>query len=365
MNCGSYPNIASMLLESARAILQSPHGCAEQTISAGYANLVALRYARATGISDLRVEKLALANIGAARDGLSAFEVPGGGMSYWPAGESDIGVTAYALNFCIDASDVGPVDRDGLRSLVGWLQKQQGRNCSGRWLPGAKIADRQALLLTALVVRSLAAARKAGIEVQANVLAAAYHQLAQFTDQTDEPYLLAQFILAALDSGDEALLGSAASRLAAMAREEKAGLYWDLRSNSPFYGWGTAGRFETTGLAVSALSAWRSRHSESTDVDAVIRRGLVFLLRGRDRFGSWFSTQSTVRVMRAMADASTVMGKIGGGGGRMEVRANGRLVKTVSLPDDPHATDPIIVDLSALLPPGDTRRLELNPAAGT
>jgi hypothetical protein len=348
-----YPNIASMLLESAGAILESPHGCAEQTISAGYANLVALRYARAAGINDPRVEKRALTNIAEARDGLSAFRSPDGSVRYWPFGEPDIGVTAYALSFLVDASEVVPVDRDDLQSLVSWLQKEQSKD--GRWPPS--------LLLTGLVVRSLAAAQKTGVQVQANVMAAAYHHIAQFTDQTDEPYLLAQFILAAMDSGDEALLGAAAPRLAAMAREEKGGLYWELRTNSPFYGWGTAGRFETTGLVVSALSAWRARHLESTDLDPVIRRGLVFLLRGRDRFGSWYSTQSTVRAMRAMADASAILGKFGGGGGRLEVRANGRLVKTVAMPDDPRTIDPIIVDLSVALAAGDTR-FEFLPSAG-
>jgi A-macroglobulin receptor binding domain len=200
--------------------------------------------------------------------------------------------------------------------------------------------------------------------VQANVMAAGYHHIAQFTDTTDEPYLLAQFVLAALDSGDEALLGDAATRLAKLAREERGGLYWDLQTNSPFYGWGIAGRLETTGLVISALAAWGSRHVESTELEHVIRRGLVFLLRERDRSGDWYSTQSTVRAMQAMADAATVLGSFGSGSGRIEVRANGRLVKTVALPDDPRATDPVIVDLSASLSAGDNR-LELKSSAGT
>jgi CD109 antigen len=175
--------------------------------------------------------------------------------------------------------------------------------------------------------------------------------------------MLAQFILAALDSGDEALLGNAVTRLTALKREERGGVYWDLRTNSPFYGWGKAGRFETTGLVVSALSAWRARHPESSELDAVVRHGLVFLLRGRDQWGCWYSTQSTVRAMRAMADASAVLGSLNGSGGNIEVRANGRLVKLVSVPNNPRATDPILVDISAFLAPGDNQ-IELQPSAG-
>jgi hypothetical protein len=169
------------------------------------------------------------------------------------------------------------------------------------WQPqmiGNASADRQTLLLTGTVARSLAAAHKSGIAVKAATLGGAYHHLAKFTDSIDELYMLANFILAALDSGDESLLGNAVTRLAAIGREERGGLYWDLQTNSLFHGWGTAGRYETTGLAVSALSAWRAKHSESTELDAKIRRGILFLLRGRDRSGLWHSTQSTVRAMR-------------------------------------------------------------------
>jgi len=360
-----YPNIASMLLESASAILITPHGCAEQTISAAYANLVALRFARSAGISDAKIEKLALANIRMASDALAGFQGSDGGVRYWSKGDPDIAVTAYALSFLVDVSGIVNVEKDALRPLVAWLEKQQASD--GRWMPAGTssggLADRRAVLLTSVVVKSLAAAQHAGVEVHSTVLAGAYHHIAQFTDQMDEPYMLAQFILAALDSGDEALLGGAVTRLKGLAREENGGVYWDLQTNSPFYGWGKAGRFESTGLAISALSAWRARHAESTELDAVIRRGLVFLLRGRDQWGGWYSTQSTVRAMRAMADASAVLGNLSGSGRSIEVRVNGRIVKLVMTPSNPKATDPIRVDVSAFLAAGDNR-IELLPFTG-
>jgi hypothetical protein len=359
-----YPNAASMLLESASAILTTPHGCAEQTISAGYANLIAWRFAKAAGIVDPKIEKVALANVRVARDGLAGFTGNDGGVSYWANGEADVAVTAYALSFLADASSVVGVEQDELRPLVAWLEKRQANG--GMWPPrGAahEPADRRALLLTSLAAKALAAAQHAGVKADSTVLAGAYRHLAQFTDHTDEPYMLAQFILAALDSGDEALLGNAVARLTKLAREEKGGVYWDLQTNSPFHGWGTAGRFETTGLAVSALSAWRLRRPQSTELDPMIRRGLVFLLRGRDSLGSWYSTQSTLRAMQAVADASAVLGSLGGKGGAIEIRANGRLVKLVTMPNDPRATDPILVDLSAFLAAGDNQ-VELAPLVG-
>jgi len=148
-----------------------------------------------------------------------------------------------------------------------------------------------------------------------------------------------------------------------MARPERDGFYWDLKTNTPFYGWGNAGRLETTGLAISALAAWRDRHPEAKDAEAAIRRGVIFLLRGRDRFGSWQSTQSTVRAMKAMADAAPILGNFGKGAGSLDVVANGRVVKILQMPNDPHAVEPILIDVSSFLQPGENR-LELLPATG-
>src|SRR5262249_1300626 len=98
-----YPNVASLLLESASAILITPHGCAEQTISAGYANLVAWRFAHAAGITDAQIEKRALANVRLAVDSLGGFRNYDGGVRYWTTGDPDVAVSAYALSFLVEA----------------------------------------------------------------------------------------------------------------------------------------------------------------------------------------------------------------------------------------------------------------------
>jgi hypothetical protein len=226
-----------------------------------------------------------------------------------------------------------------------------------RWIKGA-------ILLTGSVVRSLAAAQKAGVKVPTKTLTDAYHHLSQFTNATAEPYMLATFTLAALDSGDTRLVSDTAMQLAGLAREERGGAYWDLRTNTPFYGWGTAGRLETSALAVSALAAWRAQHAEATQLDPIIRHGLVFLLRGRDSHGSWYSTQATLQVMRAFADSAAALSNFGGKGGSVDVRVNGRSVKTVPFPDDPRTLDPILLDVSAYLSAGVENRVEFVPSGG-
>src|SRR5262249_52953071 len=44
-----YPNLLAHLVESIEGILERPHGCAEQTISSTYPNVLLLRYLEPTG----------------------------------------------------------------------------------------------------------------------------------------------------------------------------------------------------------------------------------------------------------------------------------------------------------------------------
>ena len=74
----------------------------------------------------------------------------------------------------------------------------------------------------------------------------------------DEPYLIASYALAALEVNDAVRAQKAIAKLRALAHEENGTNYWSLESNTPFYGWGLAGRVETTALAVQALASCES-----------------------------------------------------------------------------------------------------------
>lgn len=77
--------------------------------------------------------------------------------------------------------------------------------------------------------------------------------LAKRSEALDEPYLLASYALAAMDMGEKAGAEKAVAKLRTFAREDAGTSYWHPESNTPFYGWGLAGRIETTALAVKAL----------------------------------------------------------------------------------------------------------------
>ena len=78
--------------------------------------------------------------------------------------------------------------------------------------------------------------------------------LAARVEEIDEPYLIASYALAALEVNDAARAQKAIAKLRALAHEENGASYWSLETNTPFYGWGLAGRVETTALVVQALA---------------------------------------------------------------------------------------------------------------
>ena len=346
-----------MLFESVLAMLEKPTGCGEQTTSGGYANLIALRFARSVGIQDGRIEKAALDNISRAVERLKSFNKDDGGGSLYPHYEPDSALTAYMLSFLVEAAKFVPVREKDISLKISWLEENRDI-----WMPrDGKIWNKSRVTS---IARALAVAKREGFDVEDDVLNDAYdYFLSDGADLRDEPYALANFILTAIDSGDERRLQAAVAQLASLAREERGGVYWRLNDSSPFYGWGSSGNHETTGLAVSALSRWRAGHPpESLDgggdgtfsadaLDSLIRRGTLFLMRGRDRDGYWHSTQATLQTMRAVADASAVLGGFGNPDGRFEIRVHGKRVQTIAV--DSGMRDPVVVDVSGFLAAGD------------
>jgi hypothetical protein len=230
---------------------------------------------------------------------------------------------------------------------------------------------RRTALLTAWIARVLASTPPglAQAETRANVtmreslaLRHALAYLAAHTQETDEPYLLAQYALAAFDTGDVQAASRAVLRLRSLAKEEGDASYWALETNTPFYGWGLAGRIETTGVVLEALA----RHGAiQVPADALLTRGLLFLLRKKDHFGVWYSTQATVRVLSALLALLDQTGRDAAmQNARAEIVVNGRRAADVALPAGKEALDPITVDLATFLDTG-SNRVEIRGSAGS
>jgi hypothetical protein len=427
-----YPSLSAHLLEGVEAIMERPYGCGEQTISSAYPSLLALRYYEQNGRLDIAAPTPAAARaLRYARQGyerLLNYRAPGGGFTYWGRGEPDVALTAYALRFLSAASRFVAVDEDVIDETRAWLVSRQ--RADGSW-PARhwweeKEDPRQTAMLTALVARALAATRgpenqsapapsqfaqaqtqpsqtqaqPAQTQSQTSTPQAAAAQkqsapqpppleralryLAARASEVDEPYLIASYALASADAGDDEALSLAARKLAALAHGEGAGSYWSLETNTPFYGWGLAGRIETTALAVKALNRYcgmpnadcglkkdegnaavnssPANPKSEIRIPQLIERGLLFLLRSKDRYGVWYSTQATVNVHDALASL-VAEGDGATGGGAAEVFVNGRRAGALEMPAANQLTGPLLFDLSPFVSAGDNR-VEVRRAGG-
>jgi hypothetical protein len=366
-----YPNLMAHVIESVEGIMARPYGCGEQTISSTYPSLLLLRNYKQTGEDfPLRVRAQRYLSSGYTR--LMSYRDEEGGFGYWSNSNGDVALTAYALKFLTDAADVMDVDREVIRQGRQWLIKQQGSD--GSWAPHqfavtTETDPRKRALLTAYVARILAAtetklvseaAERAVPEERAwlaESLKRAVAYVGQRSSEIDEPYLLASYALTLLELKDEARAKPVIEKLRSLARTEGVGVYWALETNTPFYGWGLAGRIETTALVVQALNRYCGlREGNCTQSSDLVRNGLLFLFKNKDGYGVWYSTQATINVLDTMLNLFAAhKGRDADGTSTAQIEINGRVVQTVSIPETRRLVTPITIPITQFLTPGNNR----------
>jgi len=350
-----YPNLFAHVSESVEGLLERPYGCGEQTISSTYPNLMILKFVKAD--SSLRQKAAKYLQKGYER--LLGYQIADGGFTYWGGKDtSNVALTAYALRFLNDAKSQITVDDDAIKRAEDWLFKQQ--RADGSWTTKYYYETtedpKRTKLITTYVARSLAMRPNA----DKAALTKALDYLKARNAEIDEPYALALYGLAAMDAGNADVARDTAKRLEKMAINEDGAVYWKLETNTPFYGWGTAGRIETTALVLQLLI----RQAESADNgDAagkdLIAKGTLFLLKNKDRYGVWSSTQTTINVLDAFlaALANNKMTE----GQTVQIVVNSEPVQNLTIPAD--KIDPAIVDLTGKLGTG-ANRVEVRGSNG-
>jgi hypothetical protein len=372
-----YPNLLAHVTESVEAIMARPYGCGEQTISSTYPSLLWLknykRIGAPVGAADLHSKAEKYLRAGYAR--LLNYQAESGGFTYWGRGEPDIALTAYALRFLSEASEVAPVDDDVINRTRDWLIKQQ--RADGSWAAhdywDKTENSRRSAILTAYVARVLAMndphsshGQTTANKVNETELAVkrALDYLGARVGEIDEPYLIASYTLALIDSGDRLRAGKMIAKLRTLAHEENGAAYWALETNTPFYGWGLAGRVETTALVVQALSRFSQSEGASVPSDQSIDRGLLFLLREKDRYGVWYSTQATINVLDALLALLARDVNAANVSRTAEILVNGRSVKSIDLPEANRLVGPMYLDLTPFAQAG-SNRVEIRRPRGS
>ncbi len=346
-----YPNLRAHVLESIEAILERPHGCGEQTISSTYPSLLALKLYSLVGGEESPSAAKAKRYLQAGYDRLRGYRKTDGGIGYWPNSESDLALTAYALKFLHDADDFIDIDEPMITGARDWLLKQQ--RADGSWNKYRFDGDdaRSRAMATAYVAKSLAMLEAQSKAKPAAELKRALEFLSQQIDESNEAYVVASTALAAFDGGEPAIAQKAVAKLQQLAREEAGTTYWTVGSNTPFYSWGKAGQVETTAIAAQALM--RSQQADKqAKTSPLVERSLLFLLRNKDQFGVWHSTQATVNALDALLASETINAQPAAGAHQAEILVNGKVATSVAVPPGNKLSPPITVDLSPFVGSG-------------
>ena len=342
-----YPNLMAHVAESVEAIMERPYGCGEQTISSTYPSLLLLRHYKQE--FPLRSRAQRYLNEGYSR--LLNYRDESGGFTYWGDGHPDVALTAYAVRFLTDAAEGMAVDQQVIKDAREWLIQQQSPD--GSWPPkytNERDAQQRRIMLTAYVARILAAS--AGADA-ADSLKRAFNYLSQQGAAIGEPYLLGSYALAAIHAGDVSRAKPIIEKLRTLAREEGSTSYWSLQTSTPFYGWGLAGQIEATAVVVQALTKACNSNCEADT--KLINRGLLYLLKQKDRYGVWYSTQTTINVLDAMLTLFSTKASSQSTNSTADVLVNGRKAQTVEIPVGERLNNPITVDISESLNAGKNR----------
>ncbi len=351
-----YPNLVAHVSDAIEGIMERPYGCAEQTISSAYPSLLwlQLQKSRQLPVSPLGARARHYLNLAYAK--LLRYREPSGGFSLWGKGQPELSVSAYALRFLTEASEFIEVDSDVVTAARRWLLQQTARQ--GGWMEkdsNGKYLEGSGLYLTAYVVEALARdlqRRKPDdkdIDAERQGVRNGIAYFSKNLRATSEPYDIALIALAKLAARDDA--SQEIRTLLSLEHTEGETSYWDLHHNTIFYGWGHTGRIETTALVLDALASAKQQGQSSGGLDRAVNRGTLFLLKNKDEYGVWYSTQATVDVLQTLVrqlegsslDASRAP---------LRISVDGKPGPALSSSSDARQLTPQRADLTPFLSPG-------------
>ena len=353
-----YPGILSQVVEGLDSILRMPNGCFEQTSSTTYPNVLVLDYLKTMNQASPEVQMKAEEYINLGYQRLTTFEVGGsGGFSLFGEPPADPMLTAYGIQEFSDMSRVYEVDPALIQRAANWLLSQQEGDGSWKGLQGFHEST-----LTNQTVRLPVAAYIAWSLVEAGFGGDARTQkglgyLRENQSQANDPYGLA-LIANALVAADIKAGGSShkitpatqavLDRLAGMAIQSENSVHWQNDGATFMGSQGETSNLETTALATLALLRADS-HTELTNA------ALTYLIKNKDSFGTWETTQATVMTLKALLQS------VRGGAEKVDasitVSLNGGQTQTIKVTPDQYD----VVQLLSFddLNPGQDNRVDI------
>jgi uncharacterized protein YfaS (alpha-2-macroglobulin family) len=290
-----YPGVLSQVVEGLDKMLRMPFGCFEQTSSVTYPNVLVMDYMKTTGKITPELQMKAEGFINAGYQRLVSYEVAGGGFEWFGKAPAHRILTAYGLMEFYDMSKVYEVDPAIITRTQQWLAKCQENNGSYKPSEGGiregaidRVAD-DVFRTTAYITWALASTDYKGPEVGKGV-----EYLKSHLSEVKDTYTIALTAnaLALVDPEDKTTL-TVLQTLFERRVEKEDVAYWQSQSETPTCGSGKAADIEVTALAVQAFI--RCGRELGT-----VGKAITYLVKNKDAYGTWQSTQATIQALRAM-----------------------------------------------------------------
>jgi hypothetical protein len=257
-----------------------------------YPNILVLDYLKSTNQSTPELEMKAEEYINLGYQRLVVFEVDGGGFSLYGDPPARLFLSAYGLMEISDMAEVYPVDEAMIERTARWLVQQQAGD--GSWSSEDYRVAGQQLATTAYVTWALA---ESDVADEAAVAKGITYLKEHYTDVKDG-YVLALMAnaLAAWDPKDS-FTKKVLDDLVSQAMEEDGAVYWQSGVESFMGAKSQMGSIETTAMAAYALLKGDA-HPD------VVNKALTYLVRNKDSFGTWSTTQATILSLKALIESA-------------------------------------------------------------
>ena len=312
-----YPGIFSQIVEGLDALLRMPFGCFEQTSSVTYPNVLVLDYTRRTEqvTPELEIKAEEYINLGYQR--LLSFEVKGGGFSWFGKTPANKLLTAFALMEFNDMIKVYEIDKRLIDRTAKWLLSKQEKN--GSFLPDkrylhaetwAKFEGKE-LLSTAYITWALL-----DVGTRDTKIDKAINFIKNNLEKVEEPYTLSicANALVSYDKNDKSTK-QAFEKLNRLRVKEGNVVYWRPLVSSITNTRGKGAQIETTALVCYALIKY-GKYGDA------LKKALTYLIQSKGPHGRWYSTQTTILVLRALLASLGEM--VEETDGEVVVKINGR-----------------------------------------
>ncbi|MBN2439732.1 MAG: hypothetical protein JXJ04_00240 [Spirochaetales bacterium] len=319
-----YPGLFSQVVEGLDSLFRLPSGCFEQTSSTTYPNILALRYMQEAGVVSPEIELKASAYINQGYQRLLTFECAGGGFEWFGNSPAHNILTAYGLMEFYEMSFVHSVDPGVIQRTQRFLVSKQ--QADGSFPPDAGGIPEGAIdAFTGNILRNTGyitwALAYSHDKSQAAGLASTY--IKKNLSLTMDNFTLAICAngLLTLNSNDPA-----AHKILAELEKRKivgdSGFYWNQDTPTSMYGTQDIAVIETTALVSHAMILG---NSYGTSVSGAID----YLIRKKDAFGNWTSTQATIASLRTFIRSLSAAS--GDGSGKINISVNNRKLPAITI----------------------------------